>query len=495
MTYDYDIAVVGGGLLGCFTARSLSRYRWKIGVFEKNLDVCAGISRANTAIIYPGYDVEPGSLKARLCLSANENFESLCAELNVRFRRRGSLMVSFGPRGDGVLRSKYNQGVENGVKGMWILSGREVIEMEPNINPAVTGALYTESTATVNPWELGIAAAECAATNGVEMHFGCGIDGINVMDGGYSLVAGDRSFTARAIVNCAGLYADKISEMLNKPRLRLQTSAADYLILDPSVSGFVRHIIMHEPEVRGKGATLVPTIDGNLLIGPSDIKRDNGVGFETDSEGLDFVRSTAGFVFPGLPIDLTIRSFGSARPYIKAVAVDELGNVSETGERIRDLSISMSEENPGFISLIGIKTPGLTCCSEIGGYVAEMLLDFFGNPGEKADYSPCAPKHVIMSELDFESRCALAQGNADYGKIVCRCMKATEGEIRDAIRRSPGAVTLDGVKRRTGAQMGRCQGGFCTLRIMEILAEELGVPVSAVLKDAPNSVVIKNEKI
>ena len=495
MLCDYDIAVIGAGLLGCFTARSLSRYEWKIGLFEKKLDVCSGMSRANTAIIYPGYDAEPGSLKARLCYSANEKFESLCGELNVRFQRRGSLMVSFGPRGDDVLRSKYNQGVRNGVQGMRVLSNREIIEMEPNINPMVTGALYADSTSTVNPWELGIAAAECAVSNGVEAHFGCGITAINSIEGGYTLSFGDRSFTAKAIVNCAGLYADKISEMLDRPTLRLTTSAADYFILDSSVSGFVRHIIMHEPEIRGKGATLVPTVDGNLLVGPSDIKRDNAIGFETAVIGLDSVKNTASFVFPELPFDSTIRTFASARPSVKSVVTDEFGNVTETRDRIQDLQIIRSSENPGFISLIGIKTPGLTCCSEIGRYVTEMLLDFFGTPGENAAYTPGVPKHVIMNELGFDKQQIIARNNADYGKMVCRCKKVTEGEIRDAIRRSPGAVTIDGIKRRTGAQTGRCQGSFCLSRIIEILAEELDVTVSDVLKDTMNSVVIRHDTI
>ena len=493
MVYDYDVAVIGAGLLGCFTARSLSRYKGKIGVFERASDVCTGISKANTAIIYPGYDTKPGSLKARLCIAANRNLEALCRDLNVRFRRTGSLMVSFGPRGDKVIRDKLTQGNSMGIGGLRLLSAPEVLEMEPNINPSVTGALYAETTSTLNPWELGLAAAECAAGNGVEFRFNSEVTSIHPIEGGYLLVTREGNYSARAIVNCAGLSADRVSEMLNRPHLRIKPTAADYIVLDPSVGGYIRHIIMHEPEIKGKGATIVPTVDGNILVGPSDVKRDNRDGFETGREGLDFVRSAAGFVFPGLPLNLAIRSFASTRPGTAAVAIDDAGGIYETGESIPGLSIIESDEHRGFISLIGIKTPGLTCCAEIGDHVAGMLLETLGNPGENYDYSPQAPRHIRMSELGLDEQAAAASANPAYGKIVCRCMKVTEGEIRDAVRRSPGAVSLDGVKRRTGAQMGRCQGGFCTQRIIEIIAEELGRSVSEIRKDAPGSVMICKE--
>ena len=490
MGYDFDVIIIGAGLLGAFTARSLSRYNWKIGILEKSGDVCTGMSKANTAIVYPGYDAMPGSLKARLCVKAGASFEGLCANLGVRFRRPGSLMVSFGPRADEVLRKKHEQGLLNGVTDLRLLTGAEVIALESNINPSVRGALYAGSTATVNPWELGLAAAECAVQNGVELYLHATVDAIEARGNGYCVRAGTRDFSARAVVNCAGLQSDKVSELLCRPRLRLKKTAADYLVLDPAASAHIRHIVMHEPETTGKGATLVPTVDGNLLLGPSRIELDNGDGFETTSEGTEFLRKTASYVFPKLPLELAIRSFATARPGIVTVAVGADGRVRKTGERVRDLAIEAPAEHPGFISLIGIKTPGLTCCEKIGEYVSDMLLDYMGHPGQNGGYYPRVPRHVRMTELSFEDQAAAALARPDYARIVCRCMKVTEGEIRDAIRQSPGATTLDGIKRRTGAQMGRCQGGFCTQRILEILAEDLQIPLGEVRKDAPHSVMI-----
>jgi glycerol-3-phosphate dehydrogenase len=477
---DYDAAVIGAGLLGCFTARNLARYGLKIGVFEKNLDLCAGMSRANTAIIYPGYDPAPGSLKARLSLAAIRDFDRLCEELGVRFRRAGSLMVSFGPRGDGIIRQKYDQGIRNGVEGLRIISGAETVALEPNIRPSVTSALYAPSTATVNPWELGIAAAENAAANGVQFYFSAKVTAIRANKRGFVLEAGGRVHTARAVVNCAGLHGDEVSGLLDRPWFTLELTGADYLVLDDSADGFVRHIILHEPEYKGRGANLVPTADGNLLLGPSKRPAGGQAGFETREEGVRFVMEASRFVFPDLPLESVIRGFASLRPSISL----------ETGEQVKDLTIRESETHPGFISLAGIKTPGLTCCNEIGKYVTEMLLDRLGNPGVNAGYTPGRAKPFRFSESTFREQQTRANRDPAYARIVCRCRQVTEGEIRNAIRRIPGAVTADGVKRRTGALMGRCQGGFCLQRVVELLAEELGTPASEIFMNEAGSWMI-----
>lgn len=492
MVFDYDVAIIGAGLLGCFTARNLARYNLKVAVFEKNCDVCTEVSRANTAIIYPGYDAVPGSLKARLCRSANLNIDRLCKELGVRLRRTGSLMVSFGPRGDRIIREKYYQGLQNEVGGLRLLTGPETRLYEPNINPAVTGALYAESTATVNPWELGIAAAENAVENGAKLYLETKITGIRAVPGGFALRAGGHDYTARAVVNCAGLYGDEVSTLLETPRFRLSVSAANYLLLDESCGGFVRHIIMHEPEKKGRGATLVPTVGGNILLGPSKEPSAARDRFETTPQGIEFVAETSKFVFPNLPIDAVIRSFASIRPSVSMVTSDSEGNITETGERLHDLLIYESDEHPGFISLAGIRTPGLTCCDEIGRHVTDMLLERLGNPGLYSDFKPERKRPVRFSELSLKEQAELAEKEPGYARIVCRCGKVTEGEIRASIRSLIGATTVDGVKRRTGALMGRCQGGFCTQGIIEILADELGAAVSEVEKDEKGSELLRN---
>lgn len=485
MRSDYDVAVIGAGLLGCFTARNLSRYNWKVAVFEKNADVCTEVSRANTAIIYPGYDPVPGTLKARLSVSASENFEKLCTDLGVRNRRTGSLMVSYGPWGDKIIRQKYRQGLENGVRDLRLISGAEVMALEPHIRQGVKGALYAPSTSTVNPWELGIAAAETSILSGADIMLDTKVTSISQTDGVFHIRAAGQDYTAGAVVNCGGLYADKISGMIEIPRFKLKFSAADYLLLDDSVSGFVNHIIMHEPEEKGRGATIVPTANGNLMLGPSNIKIQNNTGFETTGEGIRFVEARSKHLFPEMPLDMVIRSFASIRPSISLLDIGIDGS-----EHVRDLMIFESENFRGFINLAGIKTPGLTCCDEIGRYVTEMLLDRLGRPGSNPDF--CGKRDVPprFSDNSFQAQSAYAREDAAHGKIVCRCKKVTEGEIRDWIRRPLGATTVDGVKRRSGALLGRCQGGFRQQRMIEILADELEIPVSKVRKDSKSSTIL-----
>lgn len=454
-------------------------------MFEKNSDVCTEVSKANTAIIYPGYDHKPGSLKARLCTQASRDYERLCGDLGVRFKRPGSLMTASGPRGERVLEEKYGQGIINGVENIRILGPAEILRLEPHINPTVTRALYAEATATVNPWELGIAAYENAASNGVFFYFESPVTGIRPCDHGYRLTAGGRGCFARAVINCAGLYGAEVSGLINAPKFRLDLSVADYLLLDERCGGHVKHIIMHEPEEKRYGATIVPTVDGNLLLGPSKIKTDDKTSFATTRKGCEAVADASKAVFPDLPVDSVIRSFATIRPTISML--DSGGG--DTGEPVHDLLI-YETENPGFINLAGIRTPGLTCCEEIGRHVSELLLERLGNPGQNPAFcgTRAAPKR--FAGLRFEEQAALSEAEPDYAKIICRCRKITEGEIRSAIRKTPGEVTLDGIKRRAGASMGRCQGGFCTQRMLELIAEETGRRVSEIRKNERGSALL-----
>ena len=489
MNTDYDIVIIGGGILGCFTARNLARYNWNIAVFEKNCDVCTEVSKANTAIIYSGYDPKPGSLKARMSIQAIQNFERLCESLSVRHSKLGSLMVSFGDRGDSALIEKYNQGKLNGVADLRIISAAETIALEPGINNSVTGALYAPDAATLNPWELGIAGAVNAANNSVSFNFNAEITGIEKKDDVYILFIGDRAVTAKAVVNCAGLFGDEVSEMINYPRFKIETSVADYLLLDEKARSFVNHIVMYEPEEKRKRISIVPTVDGNILLGPSRIKTDSKESFDTTRVGCEQISNAAEYVFPNLPLNTVIRTFASIRPSISLLNLDEEGNYYPTSERVHDLLI-YETENPGFINLAGIKTPGLTCCDEIGKHVTDMLLDILGNPGENTEFSEKVEKPKRFREMTYKEQDELIKKDHCNGKIVCRCRHITEAEIRRSIRETLGAKTLDGVKRRMGAQMGRCQGGFCTQKIIEILAEELGVGIEAVRKDNKGSELI-----
>ena len=473
-----DVLIIGAGVLGCFAARALSAYDLRVTVLEAREDVSTGITRANTGILYAGYDTKPGTLKSALTVKASIAAEQLCRELEVPFVRRGSLMIACGPRAEGVLQKKYADGLANGVPGLKMLSGSEVRALEPNLTEAVTAGLYAPLTAAADPWALCIAAYENARANGAEFRFGEKAEAISRTDGGFLVETPKQTYRAKAVLNCAGLAADRVRELCEKtPLVRLFPSAGDYLVLDTAVGDFVKHIIFHEPERKGKGLTLVPTADGNLLVGPTEHDVTAAPG-ATVSAGLDALRALCAEVVPGLDLSQTIRSFAALRPnpyYVR----EEHGQWVPEERSIGNFTVL---EESGLYSLIGIKTPGLTCAAELGKYAAEKLISYLGGAAEKPDFDPHRRAIPRPREMDVEARSAFLRENPAYGRILCRCEGVSEGEVLEAIRR--GAVTVDGVKRRTGAGMGRCQGGFCQQKILALLARERGVaPESVALDD------------
>ena len=500
---NVDVVVIGGGLLGCFAARNLCRRNLHIALLEAREDVCTGISRANTAIVYPGYDHKPGTLKAEMCVRANARFDALCRELDVPFSRCGSLMVSFGPQADAVLQKKYENGLSMGVlgpserenevdfaasaeglsfvreragcvlPGLRLMTGKEAAAMEPSLAAGVSSTLYAPTAGTVNPWELGIAASENAAANGAELCLNTRVQGIRRTMEGYRVETDHGDFSCRAVVNCAGINADRVQALLFPTPVRIAPDAADYLILDKASANRPGHIIQYEPEDGGKGFNAVPTVEGSLL-GPSE--RENEVDFAASAEGLSFVRERAGCVLPGLDLNDTIRSFAAVRPNPQREDGSSIG------------SFVIEHPGPAFWSLIGIKTPGLTCADELGRYLADKLADELGAE-ENPTFDPCRPGIRRARNLPLSQRAALIRENAAYGEIVCPCEGVTKAEVLEAIRR--GAVSVDGVKRRVGAGMGRCQGSRCARAVMELLAEALGIPVTAVRKDGPGSEILE----
>lgn len=487
---SFDVIVIGGGLLGCFAARNLERYKLKTALLEAREDVCTGISRANTAIVYSGCDTKPGTLKSRMCVNAAQNFGILCSKLGVRYEPCGTLMVCFGPEGEKTLRKKLSQGLTNGVRGLRLLTREETLVLEPNLSPNVRLGLFAPEAGTVIPWELGLAAAENAVHNGAELMLNTRVTNIEKSENGYRVYVGETVFNTRGIINCAGLFADEIFEKIEKPSVRIFPNSGDYFLLDTKAAGCVRHVIFHEPEEKGKGLTLVPTVDKNILVGPSKILSNEKDGFKTSCEGLGKLRTLVTEVIPGLPMEHVIRSFGAIRPNPYYVHFDsESGLYVPEEKSIGSFTVSESKENPAFLSLIGIKTPGLTCANELGLYTADKMASLLGAE-VNSEFDPKRPAPLRLNDLPFKDRLRLIDENPAYGKIVCRCRKISEGEIIDSIRRTPGAVTVDGVKRRTGACLGRCQGSFCTQSIIEILARELHVPPNSINKDMPGSYVI-----
>jgi len=493
MSKTFDVVIIGAGVLGCFTARNLMRYYLKVAILERNPDVCMEISRANTSIVYPGYDTKPGTLKTELTIKANRNFDTICEELDVEFVRCGSLMVAYGERSMNVLHEKLQQGIENGVRGLKILSREETLEMEPNLSPEIVGSLYSPDTGTVNPWELGIAAAENAVDNGAELFLEHEVTGIKKENGLFKVTAGDEVFEAKVVVNCAGRSTHKISELIAAPYFRIVPTRGEYLVLDTKSEPVVSHVIFQEAEKKIKGVDIVPTTDGKILIGASESELRGEENFATTNEGLEFLHRRARAVLPSIPLSNVIRSFGTLRPNpFHAEVNPETGKVVISDRSIHNFMIGEPVDVPGLINLVGIKTPGLTCSNEIGRYTAELVVSRIGDVKRNTGFNPYVKKRIRFSRLSPGEQKALAEKNRAYGRIVCRCGKITEGEVLDAINMKVGAKTVDGVKRRAGTCLGRCQGSFCTERIMEILSRELGISTESIRKDKRNSWIVES---
>lgn len=443
----FDAVVIGGGILGCFAARNLCRYRLSVLLIEKENDICTGVTKANSAIVYAGYDNRVGSLKAGMTLKGNRDFGRLCQELEVPFSRCGSLMVSFSAEGDEALRKKYRAGLENGVPGIELVSPQQALEMESMLSGDITLALHAPGTGTVNPWKLGIAAWENAAANGCSGLFGAEVLGIVRSGSGYVIRCDKEEINCRCVINCAGLAADRVQELLFPPSVRLFCDGADFIVLDKEAKKPSR-VIFHQDAEHGKGITAIPTTEGNLLLGPS--RREPGpFPSSTTEEGLAFLRKDAMKLLPGLELEKCIRSFAGLRPNPHRVVL-RIGKYVPDGSSIGSFVIERPEA--GFISLIGIKTPGLTCANELGSYVARNAAEYL-----QAEENPGFDGH------------RRAIGQSYNSPIVCRCEHITKAQIIEAIKR--GAKDADGVKRRVGSGMGRCQGGRCNIEIRRLLKE------------------------
>ena len=477
----YDAVIIGGGLLGCFAARELMRRQVSAVLVEKREDVCTGISRANSAIVYPGYDHKPGTLKARLTLSANADFDTLCRELSVPFSRCGSLMVSCGERGDRVLKNKYENGRLIGVPGLRLLRGDEAREMEPGLSPAVRSALYAPTAGTTDPWALCYAALENARANGCDYRPGTEVLAIRREAEGYALDTGSGTIFARSVINCAGLCADGVRELLFAPRMRIRRDGADYAVFARD-SVPLGHILQQETETGEKGVTLVPTVGGTVLMEspPRPPEREESAVTEN---GITRMREEAARVFPALDWDDLIRCFAAVRPNPYGVVLREGAWVPD-GKHIGSFVIESAE--PGFVSLIGVKTPGLTCARELGALAAQRIADYL-QAEENTGFDPERRAQLPVRALDEAGRRELIRTDGDFGEVLCLCEGITVGEVLRAIR--AGAVTTDGVKRRCGAMLGVCQGSRCQWRIAELIARESGIPVEAVTASGGSSLL------
>lgn len=468
-----QVVIIGAGVCGCAIARELSRYKLDILVIDKCEDVCCGTSKANSAIVHAGYDAPTGTLKARLNVSGSRMMEQLCRELDVPYNRCGSLVVCTDKNGMDGLRELYERGLANEVEGLRLLSDAEAHEMEPNLSDEVCAALYASTAAIICPFTLTVALAENAASNGAEFMFNTEVTGIELKEGRYDIHTSRGDISASYIINAAGVYSDAIHNMVCSDKLHITPRRGDYLLCDHTVGDYASHVIFQLPTRLGKGTLVAPTVHGNLLIGPTAIDVEDKEGVNTTREGLSSLAIKAAISVKNPPVRQVITSFAGLRAH------------EDGGEFV----IGFAKDAPNFVDVAGIESPGLSSAPAIGVMVANMVSESIG-VAQKDDFRAERAGILNPAKLSIDERNELIKKNPAYGNIICRCEGISEGEIIDAIKRPLGARSLDGIKRRVRAGMGRCQGGFCSPRVMELIRRELGLSMEEITKLGGQSQIV-----
>lgn len=470
----YDVAIIGGGVIGAAVAYELSKYSLSVCVIEKENDIAMGTTKANSGIIHAGYDPEPGTLMARLNVRGSELTEQFCAQSSVPYDKCGSVVVAFDTQDLEHIKKLYARGLENGVKGLRLISKEELNALEPNISSSAVGALFAETGAVVNPWRFCIALAETAAANGCEFLLDSEVTAIEKTGDSFTVTAGGRALEARYVINAAGIYADKISKMANADEFEIYPSKGQYYLLDKTQRGLVNTVVFQCPTEKGKGILVSPTADGNIIIGPNAESGNDRGDVSTTREGLSFVSAEAEKSVAGINYRDNIRSFSGLR-----------ANSSE-----KDFIIRESDNQKGFINAAGIKSPGLSSALAIGEYVVELLGGAGLVLGEKSDIKKPEFKKPF-AEMDSDERAEACRVDPRYGNVICRCNTVTEAEIAYALENSCiKPRTVDGVKRRVGSGMGRCQGGFCGPKVHEIICNYYGVEANEVCLDKNGSYIV-----
>lgn len=471
----YDVAIIGAGVTGAMTARLLSSYKLKTVLVEKTNDVAMGASKANSAIVHAGFDAKPGTLKAKLNVEGCALMPKVCSELSVPYKNNGSMVVAFSDEEMETVKELYDRGIKNGVPQLSVISADELKELEPNISPEAKGALLAASAGIVCPYELTIASTENAVENGVEFLRNAEVKSITDNGSSFDIETSAGKVNAKYIINAAGCHSDDIARMIGDDSFELKIRSGEYYVLDRSVGNTVSHTIFQCPSAMGKGILVTPTVDGNLLIGPTATDVDSKDDVSTTAEGLATVTRLAVKSVPCVSVRNAITSFTGLRAH-------------PTSD---DFIISVSDKNARFINAGGIESPGLSSAPASAYYICEKLFAAMGEEPEKNnDYNPIRKAPVRFRHLSDEERAELIKKNPSYGRIICRCETITEGEIIDAIKAPAGARDVDGVKRRTRAGMGRCQGGFCGSKVVEILARELNLPVNEITKFGGKSEIL-----
>lgn len=468
--FDYEVIIVGGGVIGCAVARELSRYDLKICLLEKGEDVCSGTSKANSGIVHSGYDARSGTLKAELNVRGNQMMDELSERLDFEFMRNGSFVLCFHEKDIPLLHSLLERGICNKVQGLRIVSGEEVRAMEPNLTEQVVCALYAPSGGIVCPFGMTIALAENACDNGVVFQLNTEVKEIQKIENGFRLFTSYGEIRSQYIVNAAGVYADVLHNMISNHKIKITPRKGNYCLLDKDAKDHVTSTIFQLPGEYGKGILVTKTVHGNLLIGPTAVDILEKEDTSTGAVELEEIIRKSAFGVKDIPYSKIITSFAGLRAH------------EENG----DFIIGEVSDADGFFDAAGIESPGLSCAPAIGIYLAELIAEK-ANAKKKDNFIETRKGLLRIDTMSKEDHEKLIKEKPEYGEIVCRCENVSKGEIVDAINRTLGATSLDGIKRRTRQSMGRCQGGFCTPKTMEILAGERNMKMVDICKNQSGS--------
>ena len=476
---DYDAVVIGGGVIGSAIIRYLSLYNMKTLLVEKEEDISSGTTKANSGIVHAGYDPEPGTLKAKLNVKGAKMIKEESGKLHFDYKVNGAMVVSFSPNDDYKIDELFERGIKNGVEDMEIISGDEARRLEPNLSENITKCLYLKSSAIVCPFSLTQALSENAYENGAEFKFNTKVETIERIEDGYRIKTDNGLIiTSNAVINAAGVYGDTINNMVSEKKLHITPRRGSYMLFDNETQGMFNSTIFQLPSSKGKGVLVTPTVHGNLMIGPNSVDIPDKDDTSTTAFDLDYISKEALRTSPSIPFRKVITSFSGLRAH----------------EDSGDFIVGEAEDAPGFFNATGIESPGLSSSLSIGEMVARMVADRLGiekkeNPVLERKAAP-RPK-----EMSVDERNELIKSNPSYGRIVCRCEEISEGEIIDAITRPLGARSLDGVKRRVRAGMGRCQGGFCSPKVMEIIERYASIPFDEISKNSKGSNITMEDEV
>lgn len=471
-----DLLIIGGGAIGAFVARKASSYRLSVTLLEARLDVGEVTSMANSAIVHSGYDPVPGTNKAKFNVKGNAMFPQLCKELDVHFEPIGSLTVALSEAQYQMLLPLAERAKQNGVEAK-LLGAEEVKALEPNISPDVKGALLCPSAGIVNPFTLVAHAMENAVDNGVELRLGEQVKGIEAVGDHFVVKTEKNHYEARIVINCAGLHSDEIAAMVEEIDWHITPRKGQYYVLDHYQKGLVNHVLFPLPSEKGKGILVAPTTSNNYLVGPSSEWDEDKDDFSTDAQTLASVKAQATAMVPNIPFREQIRTFAGLR----------------STPSNHDFVIGPSKKYPNFINCGGIESPGLVSSPAIGEYVIDELVSKLIKLEKKEDYNPCVRPYICVAKMDDQELNDLIAKDPDYGEVICNCEKVTLGEIKDVLSRSVAPTSIKGIKKRTRAGFGKCQGGFCQPKVLLALAKHYGISPLEVKYDLEGSEILAKE--